>query len=40
MERKKNAYSVLLGKTVGKRSLVGLWSRWNDNIKIGLKGKG
>jgi hypothetical protein len=35
---KKNAYSILLGKTVGKRPLRRPSRRWVINIKIDLNG--
>jgi hypothetical protein len=33
---KRNAYRILVGKPVGKRSLGRPRCRWIDNIKIGL----
>jgi hypothetical protein len=31
---KRNAYSVLVGKSEGKRSLGGNWRRWKNIIKM------
>jgi hypothetical protein len=37
MERKKNAYRILVGKLEGKRPLGRLKRRWVDNIKMNLR---
>jgi hypothetical protein len=37
MGEKRNAYSILVGKPEGKRSLGRTRSRWVDNIKIYLR---
>jgi len=39
-EGTRNAYEILFGKPEGKRPLVKLRDRWQDNIKIYLKGAG
>jgi hypothetical protein len=36
----RNAYKILMGKTEKKRPLVRLRSRWEDNIRIDIKGIG
>ena len=37
MEQSRNAYRVLVGKSVGKRSLGRPRRRWEDNIKMDLR---
>jgi hypothetical protein len=37
MGEKRNAYSILVGKPEGKRSLGGSRRRWVDNIKMDLR---
>jgi hypothetical protein len=37
MREKKNAYRILMGKPVGKRSLGRPRCRWVDNIKMDLR---
>jgi hypothetical protein len=37
---KRNAYSVLVGKSEGKRLLGRIRPRWEDNIKMDLRGTG
>jgi hypothetical protein len=37
MKKKSNAYSILVGKSEGKRPLGRLKSRWEGNIKIDLR---
>jgi hypothetical protein len=38
MGEMKNTYSILVGKLEGTRSLGRPRNRWEDNIRIGLKG--
>ena len=40
MEQSRNAYTVLVGKPEGKRPLGRLRRRWEDNIKMELRGVG
>ena len=40
MEQSRNAYRILMVKPDGKRLLGWPRSRWEDNIKIDLKGMG
>ena len=40
MEQSRNAYRVLVGKPEGKRPLVRSRRRWEDNIKMDLRGVG
>jgi hypothetical protein len=35
-----NAYKILVGKFITKKPLERFWFRWEDNIKICLKGTG
>jgi hypothetical protein len=37
MGERKAVYSVLVGKSKGKRPLVRHWHRWEDNIKMDLQ---
>ena len=37
MEQARNAYTVLVGKTEGKRCLGRPRRRWEDNIKMDLR---
>jgi len=37
MGKKRNAYRVMVGNSVGKRSLVRRRCRWHNNIKINLQ---
>jgi hypothetical protein len=37
MEENKNAYRILIGKLVGKRSLKVYRRRWEDIIKVDLR---
>ena len=37
MEQSRNANRILVGKPEGKRPLVRLRCRWEDNIKMDLK---
>jgi hypothetical protein len=37
MEEKRNAYSILVGKSEGKRPLARPRDRWVDNITIDLR---
>jgi hypothetical protein len=37
---KRNAYRILVGKPEGMRLLGRLGSKWDDNIKMGLRGIG
>jgi hypothetical protein len=37
MEKKRNAYKILVEKPEGKRSLGRTGCRWVDNIKIDLR---
>ena len=39
MEEDKTDFKILIGKPIGRRSLGRPRSRWEDNIKIYLKGK-
>jgi hypothetical protein len=36
----RNAYSILVGKPEGKRSLGRPGSRWEDNIRMDVKERG
>jgi hypothetical protein len=36
MRKTRNEQRILVGKFLGKRSVGGLKSRWNDNIKMDL----
>ena len=38
MEQSRNAYKVLVGKPEGKRPLGRPRGRWEDNIRIDLRG--
>jgi hypothetical protein len=38
MEKKRNAYRLLVGKPDGKRPLGRPRRRWVDNIRMGLRG--
>jgi hypothetical protein len=38
--KKRNAYNFLVGKSEGKRPLERHRRRWEDNIKMALRGKG
>jgi hypothetical protein len=40
MGEKNNTYSVLVGKTEGKRPVGRPRRRWQDNIKFGLREAG
>jgi hypothetical protein len=40
MEEKRNAYRVLVRKPVGKRPLGRPRRRWEDSIKVDIKGTG
>jgi hypothetical protein len=40
MGKKRNAYRILMGKPEGKRPLGTLRRRWEDNIKMDLRGVG
>jgi hypothetical protein len=40
MEEKRNAYRVLVWKPVGKRPLGRPRRRWEDSIKVAVKGTG
>jgi hypothetical protein len=40
MGEKRNAYRILVGKPVGKRSLGRQRRRWVENIKINLTERG
>jgi hypothetical protein len=35
---RRGAYRVLIGKTEGRKSLDRPWRRWEDNIKMDLRG--
>ena len=37
MGERRGVYRVLVGKPEGKRPLVKLWRRWEDNIKMDLQ---
>ena len=37
MEQSRNAYSILVGKPEGKRSLGRQRRRWEDNIRMDLR---
>jgi hypothetical protein len=37
MEERIGEYKILVGKLEGKQQLGKPWSRWEDNIKMGLK---
>jgi hypothetical protein len=39
MEEKKNTYSASVGKPKGKRQLGRPGCRWEDNVKINIRGK-
>jgi hypothetical protein len=40
MEKKRNAFRILVGKPDGKRPLARPRCRWVDNIKMGFRGIG
>jgi len=40
MEEKRNAYRVLVWKPVGKRPLGRPSRRWENSIKVAIKGQG
>jgi hypothetical protein len=40
MSATRNANTILAGNSEGERHLRRLWRRWEDNIKIVLKGRG
>jgi hypothetical protein len=40
MEKIRNAYKIIFGKPEGKRPLERSKRRWEDHIKMNLRGKG
>ena len=40
MEEGRSAFKVLIGKPTGRRTLVGLRGRWEDNIRMDLEETG
>jgi hypothetical protein len=40
MGENQNAYRILVGKPEGKRPLGKPWRRWEDNIRMDLRGIG
>jgi hypothetical protein len=40
MGKRRNAYKIFIGKPEGKKPLVITGRKWEDNIRMDLRGKG